>query len=105
MASTGPRTEVFTTVLVKEDGAVADWERHDQRMRQHAQRLRLTLPSETPPVSHDGEEDSWQLARVATTGQGTWEVRRRPLVLRNEEVDDEPGEHPVEDDHEQNELD
>lgn len=87
MASTGPRTEVFTTVLVKENGAVADWSRHDQRMRQHAERLRLTLPSDTPPISHDGEGDSWQLARVATTGQGTWEVRRRPIVLRNEEID------------------
>ena len=42
MAPTSPRTEVFTTVLVNENGAVADWPRHHQRMKNHAQRLRLT---------------------------------------------------------------
>ena len=36
MASGGPRSEVFTTVLVNEHGLVADWPRHQQRMKDHA---------------------------------------------------------------------
>ena len=50
MASTGPRSEVFTTVLVNEHGEVADWPAHRQRLSEHAVRLRLNLPNEDPGI-------------------------------------------------------
>ncbi len=87
MASTGPRTEVFTTVLVNEEGAVADWPRHHHRMIEHARRLRIALPSKSPSISEARGGPSWQLARVACTGDGTWKVDHRPLAIRNEEID------------------
>ena len=47
MASGGPRSEVFTTVLVNELGMVADWPQHKQRMNEHAAGARAHVPTAT----------------------------------------------------------
>ena len=85
MVSTGPRSEVFTTVLVNEKGEVADWPHHRRRMDEHARRLRLTLPQEDPDVAPpDGT--GWRLARVGYDGTD-WTVAVRQLGVRDEDVD------------------
>tara|TARA_B100000900_G_scaffold414730_1_gene442235 strand:+ start:142 stop:888 length:747 start_codon:yes stop_codon:yes gene_type:complete len=87
MASSGPRSEVFTTVLVNEHGAVADWPRHHQRMTDHARRLRITLPTEAPTLDQPSDDQTWHLARIACSGQGGWEVNHRSFTVRDEEID------------------
>ena len=86
MASGGPRSEVFTTVLVDERGLVADWPRHQQRMRDHAARLRIDLPKDGPKVPHDGGE-GWRLARIGCASTEAWNVSVRPLGVRDEAID------------------
>lgn len=85
MASSGPRSEVFTTVLVNKHGEVADWPAHRQRLSEHAQRLRLTLPDADPDIKVSSTSPL-SLARVGFTGEG-WTVSVRPLGVRNEDVD------------------
>ena len=85
MVSTGPRTEVITTVLVNEKGEVADWPHHRRRMDEHARRLRLTLPQEDPDVAPPGGT-GWRLARVGYDGTA-WTVAVRQLGVRDEDVD------------------
>ncbi len=85
MASTGPRSEVFTTVLVNEDGEVADWPAHRQRLTEHAQRLRLALPENEPSINPPSTAPLG-LARIGFTGDG-WHVAYRQLGVRNEDVD------------------
>ena len=46
MPESGPRSEVFTTVLVRNNGSVADWSAHLNRLHEHAKRLRLSLPTD-----------------------------------------------------------
>ena len=84
MASTGPRSEVFTTVLVNEHGEVADWPAHRQRLSEHAVRLRLTLPNEDPGI--DPPTASLGLVRIGFAGEA-WHVTARHLGVRNEDVD------------------
>ena len=64
MAPNGPRSEVFTTVLVNQKGMVADWTLHFARMREHAKRLRIDLPDQEPLIEDAGNGRSWRLARV-----------------------------------------
>ena len=85
MASTGPRSEVFTTVLVNERGEVADWPAHRQRLSNHAQRLRLTLPDEDPEIDPPSTV-GLGLARIGFSGEA-WHVAVRHLGVRNEDVD------------------
>lgn len=85
MASTGPRSEVFTTVLVNEHGEVADWPAHRQRLSEHAKRLRLTLPDEDPEI-HPPPTAALGLARIGFAGEG-WHVTVRHHGVRNEDVD------------------
>lgn len=85
MVPTGPRSEVFTTVLVNEDGKVADWPAHRQRLKEHAIRLRLVLP-ETDPEIHASSTSPWSLARISFDGEA-WAVTRRALGVRDEDID------------------
>lgn len=85
MASTGPRSEVFTTVLLNEHGEVADWSAHRQRLSEHAQRLRLTLPEADPEISASSPSPL-SLARIGFTGEA-WTVSVRPIGVRNEDID------------------
>ena len=86
MASSGPRSEVFTTVLVNERGMVADWPQHRQRMNDHAARLRIDLP-ETGPSVNVPQSEGRCLARIGYSPEHGWNVSVRPLQLRNESVD------------------
>lgn len=87
MERQGPRSEVFTTMLVNEKGHVADWPLHLERLAEHAQRLRITLPSE-PPVLPPHDSEGWRLARLACrAGSNTWQVEVRKLSFRNEAID------------------
>lgn len=86
MASSGPRSEVFTTVLVNEHGMVADWPLHRQRMNNHAARLRIELPDTGPSMSiPPGERRS--LARIGYSADDGWNVTVRPLHVRNEPIE------------------
>ena len=51
MPESGPRSEVFTTVLVRNNGSVADWSAHLNRLHEHAKRLRLSLPTDPPEMT------------------------------------------------------
>ena len=87
MANNGPRSAVFTTLLVNSRGEVADWEHHAQRLSAHAQRLRITLPSHQPTI---GREDvsSLRLARIlCRSGEKEWDVDVREIPVRNEELE------------------
>ena len=88
MVNSGPRSEVFTTVLVDEHGAVADWRAHRQRLAEHAKRLRIELPSEPPSVTAESGQTGWRLARIScTAGDDAWHVKQRPLTFRDEAID------------------
>ena len=87
MAPNGPRSEVFTTVLVNQKGMVADWALHFARMKDHAKRLRIDLPDQEPLIGDAGNGRSWQLARVSCAGDGRWSVQTRDIRIRNEAVD------------------
>ena len=88
MVINGPRSEVFTTVLVNPEGAVADWPAHLQRMNEHAMRLRIKLPSEAPRISAQPDQSEWILARVScSTHESTWKVQYRPVAFRDEPID------------------
>jgi len=87
MAPNGPRSEVFTTVLVNQKGMVADWALHFARMREHAKRLRIDLPDQEPLIGDAGNGRSWQLARVSCAGDGRWLVQTRDIRVRDEAVE------------------
>ena len=87
MASSGPRSEVFTTVLVNENGLVADWALHFERMKEHAKRLRIDLPDQEPLIEDAGNGRSWRLARVSCAGDGRWRVQTREIRVRDEAVE------------------
>ena len=87
MASSGPRSEVFTTVLVNENGLVADWALHFERMKEHAKRLRIDLPDQEPLIEDAGNGRSWRLARVSCAGDGRWRVQTRDIRVRDEAVE------------------
>lgn len=88
MVNSGPRSEVFTTVLVNEHGAVADWRAHRLRLAEHAKRLRIELPSEPPNITAESEQAGWRLARIScAAGDDAWHVRQRPLTFRDEAID------------------
>ena len=87
MASNGPRSEVFTTVLVNENGLVADWALHFERMKEHAKRLRIDLPDQEPLIEGAGNGRSWRLARVSCAGDGRWRVQTREIRVRDEAVE------------------
>ena len=88
MAAIGPRSEVFTTVLVNEQGAVADWPAHRQRLDEHAKRLRINLPDEAPAIAAEPEQSGWRLARVScASDRATWEVQLRSMTFRNEAIE------------------
>ena len=85
MVNSGPRSEVFTTVLVNENGAVADWTAHRQRLVAHAKRLRIELPSEPPSITAESEQAGWRLARISWSAEDdAWYVKQRPLTYRDE---------------------
>ena len=85
MVPTGPRSEVFTTVLVNESGKVADWPAHRQRLTDHAHRLRLALPDSDPEV-RASSTTAWSLARISYDGK-VWAVTGRALGVRNDDID------------------
>ena len=88
MASRGPRDEVFTTVLLNQEGLLADWQRHERRLQDHAQRLRIALPQTSP--ANDGLEASteWRLVRIAASAsKNGWSVDMRPIAFRNEDIE------------------
>ena len=87
MASSGPRSEVFTTVLVNENGLVADWALHFERIKEHAKRLRIDLPDQEPLIEDAGNGRSWRLARVSCAGDGRWRVQTRDIRVRDEAVE------------------
>ena len=87
MAPNGPRSEVFTTVLVNQKGMVADWTLHFARMREHAKRLRIDLPDQEPLIEGAGNGRSWRLARVSCAGDGRWLVQTRDIRVRDEAVE------------------
>ena len=88
MASNGPRDEVFTTALLNEEGRVADWDRHERRLKDHAQRLRIALP-QSPPADDALEPSSeWRLARIAVgASQNEWSIDVRDIAFRNEDIE------------------
>ena len=75
MPARGPRSEVFTTVLVNEQGAVADWPSHLNRLHDHGKRLRLTLPKAPPkyrqPPAVPGNSPVSPVLRQNRLGQWT----------------------------------
>ena len=86
MSNNGPRDEVFTTVLVNEAGEVADWDAHQQRLEDHANRLRITLPNEPPALKPT--LPNWNLARISFSKNGiSWNVEHRKMGFRNEAID------------------
>ena len=85
MVPTGPRSEVFTTVLVNESGKVADWPAHRQRLTDHAHRLRLALPDSDPEV-RASSTTAWSLARISYDGKA-WAVAGRALGVRDDDID------------------
>ena len=88
MANSGPRSEVFTTVLVNDQGAVADWPAHWERLVDHAKRLRIDLPSETPRITAEDGQSGWRLARISCSAtEAAWHVQQRPLSYRDEAID------------------
>ena len=87
MASSGPRSEVFTTVLVNENGLVADWALHFERMKEHAKRLRIDLPDQEPLIEGARNGRTWRLARVSCAGDGRWRVQTREIRVRDEAVE------------------
>ncbi|MEL0331103.1 MAG: aminotransferase class IV [Candidatus Poseidoniales archaeon] len=87
MPARGPRSEVFTTVLVNEQGAVADWPSHLNRLHDHGKRLRLTLPKAPPEVSPT-PSGAWQLARIScSASEPAWTVDYRPVRFRDEAIE------------------
>jgi branched-subunit amino acid aminotransferase/4-amino-4-deoxychorismate lyase len=88
MAPNGPRDAVFTTVLLNESGAVADWTLHQQRLERHAQRLRIHLPDTAPTLSGLPEGKGWRLARISCTStHAEWVVEVRRLAFRDEAIE------------------
>ena len=88
MVNSGPRSEVFTTVLVNEHGAVADWTAHRQRLTEHAKRLRIELPDKPPSITAESEQAGWRLARIScAAGDAAWQVQKRSLAFRDEAID------------------
>jgi branched-subunit amino acid aminotransferase/4-amino-4-deoxychorismate lyase len=88
MVNSGPRSEVFTTVLVNEHGAVADWTAHRQRLTEHAKRLRIELPDKPPSITAESEQAGWRLARIScAAGDAAWQVQKRSLAFRDEVID------------------
>lgn len=88
MVNSGPRSEVFTTVLVNEHGAVADWTAHRQRLTEHAKRLRIELPDKPPRITAESDQAGWRLARIScAAGDAAWQVQKRSLAFRDEVID------------------
>lgn len=86
MPTHGPRSAVFTTMLIDEQGHAADWPRHFARLQQHAKRLRIQLPNHPPTVA--STESTRCLVRVGyTSGADDWLVEFRPITVRNESID------------------
>ena len=83
MVPTGPRSEVFTTVLVNESGKVSDWPAHRQRLTEHAHRLRVALP-DTDPEVRASSTTTWSLARISYDGK-VWAVTGRAVGVRNDD--------------------
>jgi len=76
----GPRSEVFTTMLVDAHGRVADWAAHWNRLQRHGRRLRIDLPE--PDWEHlrphAGPEGTLgRLSFIAEDGTWSWEQRQR----------------------------
>ncbi|MBR67913.1 MAG: hypothetical protein CMA86_00170 [Euryarchaeota archaeon] len=86
MSNDGPRSAVFTTMLVNEQGELADWPLHQERLLRHAQRLRIQLPGHPPEMTKNGP--AWQLVRVGCqAGSNDWEIESRPITIRNENIE------------------
>ena len=87
MPESGPRSEVFTTVLVRNNGSVADWSAHLNRLHEHAKRLRLSLPNDPPEIAPPTNE-TWQLARISCSStELAWVVNYRPVQFRDEAIE------------------
>ena len=87
MSDVGPRSSVFTTLLVHQNTMVADWPDHRSRLERHAKRLRIALPENTPEFQPT-ERHEWQLMRVSVRAQSQeWVVEFRPINIRNESID------------------
>lgn len=88
MASNGPRDEVFTTVLLNQEGCVADWERHERRLQDHAQRLRITLPQTSPVNEALASSTDWRLVRIGVlASQNEWSIDIRNIAFRDEDIE------------------
>lgn len=87
MSVVGPRSSVFTTLLVHQNTLVADWPDHHSRLERHAKRLRIALPENTPELL-PSDSHEWQLMRVSVNAQSQeWVVDYRPISVRNEAID------------------
>lgn len=83
--TSGPRDEVFTTAVVNPKGQVADGPAHLKRMKDHAKRLRISLPETFPPMEFEASEMS--LVRLSYSVEHGWKVQHRPFTVRNESLD------------------
>lgn len=87
MSDVGPRSSVFTTLLVHQNTMVADWPAHRSRLEHHAKRLRILLPDSTPELQTTNSHE-WQLMRVSVNAQSQeWIVEYRSVGVRNEAID------------------
>ena len=88
MASGGPREAVFTTVLVNQEGKIADRKLHEARLKSHALRLRIELPEPNLSVQLSPQTKSWQLARISYNAiLQQWDTEIRHLDFRDEAID------------------
>jgi len=87
MSVEGPRSAVFSTMLVSADGRVANWPQHRQRLERHAQRLRINLPPHPPAIAgHDHQGPMLATVRYGAQ-QGDWTIEKRPLSVHDEDID------------------
>ncbi|HJL97388.1 MAG TPA: aminotransferase class IV [Candidatus Poseidoniaceae archaeon] len=83
--NSGPRCEVFTTAIVNKDGLIADRHAHFERMKEHANRLRIPLPDLFPAIEQP--KSDMGLTRISYSVNDGWKVQHRPFNIRNEALD------------------
>ena len=81
----GPRREVFTTMLVNDQGKVADVQEHWRRLEAHARRLRIVL-GPWSEIDLESTEPSG-LVRLAYGPEAGWTIKQRPRGLHDEPME------------------